>query len=95
MPDTRRRRAAENNGNSGPLTLKLRNFRDGDAHVIALAGRFDGSTMDQIERELEQADGTDAQVIVIDLRLIEFIDAGRLRVVVMTGARPPTGGPPG
>jgi anti-anti-sigma regulatory factor len=94
MPEPRCRRA-ENNGNSGPLSLKLRDFREGDAQIIAVAGRFDGWTMDEIERELEHADGTDAQVIVLDLRLIDFIDSGRLKVVVMTGPRPPTGGRPG
>jgi anti-anti-sigma regulatory factor len=79
---------AEYNGDPG--ALKLRSFREGDARVIALAGSFDGSTMDEVERELQHAEGTDAQVIVLDLRILEFIDSGRLKVVVMTGPRPPT-----
>jgi anti-anti-sigma factor len=94
MPDSRFR-GTVNNGNSAMLKLKLHDFCEGDARVIALAGSFDGSTMDEVERELELAEGTDAQVIVLDLRMLEFIDSGRLRVVVMTGARPPTRGTPG
>lgn len=94
MPATRCRRAESNNGNSGPLVLKLRTFREGDAHVMGLAERFDCATMEEIERELEHADGTKAQVLVLDLRVMEFIDAGRLKVVVMTGPRPPTGETP-
>jgi anti-anti-sigma regulatory factor len=89
MPDSRFR-GAVNNGNSAMLKLKLHDFCEGDARVIALAGSFDGSTMDEVERELQHAEGTDAQVIVLDLRILEFIDSGRLKVVVMTGPRPPT-----
>jgi anti-anti-sigma regulatory factor len=91
MPDPRCGRAI-NNGNSATLKLKLHDFREGDAHVIALAGSFDGSTMEEVERELDRAEGTNAQVIVLDLRVIDFIEADRLKVVVMTGPRPPTSG---
>jgi anti-anti-sigma factor len=76
-------------------TLGLRSFRAGDAHVIAAAGAFDGTTMKEVERELEYADGSAAQVIVLDLRRLEFIDSSRLRVVVITGARPPASDTPG
>ena len=77
-----------NNGNSTMLKLKLHDFSKGKARVIALAGSFDGSTMEEVERELEHIEGTDAQVIVLDLRMLEFIDADRLKVIVMTGKRP-------
>jgi anti-anti-sigma regulatory factor len=73
----------------GSWTLKLRSFREGNARVIALAEAFDNSTLEQVGRELDEAEGTDAQVIVLDLRLLEFIDSGRLRVVVITAARSP------
>jgi anti-anti-sigma regulatory factor len=72
----------------GPGSLKLRSFREGDARVIALAGEFDDCTMEQVDREIDGAEGTDAQVILLDLRLLEFIDSGRLRVVVITGGQP-------
>jgi anti-anti-sigma factor len=79
----------------GPATLKLRSFREGDARVIALAEELDESTMEQVDRELDEAEGTDAQIIVLDLRLLEFIDSSRLRVVVITGVRSPTSDTPG
>jgi anti-anti-sigma regulatory factor len=86
MPEPRYRR----DGSSyGPGTLKLRSFREGDARVIALAEDFDDCTMEQVDREFDVAEGTDAQIIVLDLRLLEFIDSGRLRVVVITGAQSP------
>jgi STAS domain len=75
----------------GPATLKLRSFREGDARVIALAEELDESTMEQVDRELDEAEGTDAQIIVLDLRLLEFIDASRLRVIVLTGGQSPAG----
>jgi anti-anti-sigma factor len=78
----------------GPATLKLRSFREGDARVIALAEELDESTMEQVDRELDEAEGTDAQIIVLDLRLLEFIDSSRLRVVVITGVRSPTSDTP-
>jgi anti-anti-sigma regulatory factor len=84
MSDPRYRRA-ESNGDPG--NLKLRSFREGDVRVIALANNFDGSTMKEVERELNGAEGTDAQVIVLDLRILEFIDSGRLKVVVITDGR--------
>ena len=91
MSDPRYRRA-ESNGDPG--NLKLRSFREGDARVIALAEHFDGSTMKEVERELDDAEGTDAQVIVLDLRILEFIDSGRLRVVVITDGRQVSGDTP-
>jgi hypothetical protein len=82
-------RQTESAGDRGGLGL--RSFRRGDTQVIALAGTFDGSTMREVERELVDANGSASQVIVLDLRLLEFIDSQRLRVVVLTGARPSAG----
>jgi anti-anti-sigma factor len=92
MPDPHGRRP---DSGYGPAMLKMRSFRDVDARVIVLAEELDESTMEQVDRELDDAKGTDAQVIVLDLRRLEFIDASRLRVLVMTGARSPAGDPPG
>ena len=92
IPDSHGRRP---DSSYGPATLKLRSFREGDARVIALAEELDDSTMEQVDRELDEAEGTDAQIIVLDLRLLEFIDSSRLRVIVMTGARSPASDAPG
>jgi anti-anti-sigma factor len=74
--------------------LALRSFRTGEKQVIAIAGRFDGSTMKTVEHELESEAGA-AQIIVLDLRRLEFIDSSGLRVVVITGARPTANDTPG
>jgi hypothetical protein len=37
-------------------------LRDGDAHVIALAGELDDWTIDAVERELKRVERTDARV---------------------------------
>jgi anti-anti-sigma regulatory factor len=92
MPEPGHRR---DDSSYGPGSLKLRSFRAGDARVVALAEVFDDCTMEQVDRELDDAEGTDAQIIVLDLRLLEFIDSGRLRVVVITGARSPASDTPG
>jgi len=69
--------------------LRVHSFRDGETHVIALAGELDLSTMNLVERELERVEGTDAAVIVVDLRELEFMDSSGLRVIVMAYKREP------
>jgi anti-anti-sigma regulatory factor len=71
-----------------PRSLRLRSFREGDVHVVALAETFDGTTMKEVERELMAAEGTDAQVIVLDLRALGFDASGNLRVIAITAGRP-------
>jgi len=84
MPDTSDGRA-ESIRDLG--TLRLRSFRDGDRHIIALAGEFDLATMGGVERELEHVEGTDTRVIVLDLRELEFIDSSGLQVIVKAHRR--------
>jgi membrane-bound ClpP family serine protease len=77
-----------------PRSLRLRSFREGDVHVVALAETFDSATMKEVERELMAAEGTDAQVIVLDLRALGFDASGNLRVVAITAGRPPASDSP-
>jgi anti-anti-sigma regulatory factor len=70
-------------------SLRLRSFREGDVHVIALAETFDSATMKEVERELVAAEGTNAQVIVLDVRALDFNAAGNLRVIAITEGQPP------
>jgi hypothetical protein len=72
-----------------PRSLRLRSFREGDVHVIALAETFDSAMMREVERELVAAEGTNAQVIVFDVRGLEFDAAGNLRVVAITAGEAP------
>jgi anti-anti-sigma factor len=67
--------------------FRLGSLRDGDAHVIALAGELDDWTIDAVERELKRVERTDARVIVLDLRELEFIACSGLRVIVMAHQR--------
>jgi hypothetical protein len=62
-------------------------------HVIAFAETFDSVTMKEVERELVAAEGTDAQVIVLDLRALGFNATGNLRVVAITTGRAPASDP--
>jgi membrane-bound ClpP family serine protease len=77
-----------------PRSLRLRNFREGDVHVIALAETFDSAIMREVEHELVAAEGTDAQVIVLDLRALGFDRSGNLRVVAITAGREPASDAP-
>jgi len=74
-------REAEVFGDLG--ALKLRSRRVGDTHTIALAGEFDLSSVEAVERELELVGRTDTPAIVLDLSQLEFIDSSGLRVIVM------------
>jgi anti-sigma B factor antagonist len=70
-----------------PWAFRLGSVRDGDAHVIALAGELDDWTIEAVERELKRVERTDARFIVLDLRGLEFIACSGLRVIVMAHRR--------
>jgi anti-sigma B factor antagonist len=61
--------------------LSIGSFRDGDRHVVVLEGELDLATMEGVERELQLVGGTDARLIVVDLRPLEFIDCSGLRMI--------------
>lgn len=67
--------------------LTMRSAREGDEHVIALAGEMDLSTVDLVERELLHVETTDAATIVLDLSELEFLDSTGVRLVFMADAR--------
>jgi anti-anti-sigma factor len=69
----------------GALTMS--STRDGDTHVIALAGELDLAGAGLLEEELLDVERTDAEQIVIDLRELEFIDSTGVRLVYMADAR--------
>jgi anti-anti-sigma factor len=64
-----------------PFGLWVGSFRDGDRQVVVLEGELDLATMDGVERALVRAGGTDARLIVVDLRELEFMDCSGLRVL--------------
>ena len=78
-------------GNAGSLrdlgAFRLDSFRDGDSHVIALAGELDRWTIEALERELKRVVRTDARVVVLDLHELEFIACSGLQVIVTAHRR--------
>jgi len=69
--------------------LRVHSLREGDTHVIALAGEFDIAGVPAVERELRRVEGGDARMVVLDLRMLGFIDNSGLRVVVLAHRRQP------
>lgn len=70
-----------------PGAFRLDSLRHGDSHVIALAGELDRWTIEALERDLKRVERTDARVIVLDLRELEFIACCALQVIVMAHRR--------
>lgn len=70
-----------------PGVLGLRRFRDGHMHLVELAGQLDRASIDALGHELEQAERTDARIVVVDMRELSFIDSGGLRVLLMAQRR--------
>jgi anti-anti-sigma factor len=68
-------------------TLTLRSQRDGDTHVIALAGDLDLSGAATVEQELRRVEATDADVIHVDLGDLEFIDSSGIRLLMLAERR--------
>jgi stage II sporulation protein AA (anti-sigma F factor antagonist) len=67
--------------------LEVRSERDGDSHVIALAGEFDLDSVARVDRELRHAEATDARQIVLDLSALEFMDSSGIRLILQALAR--------
>ncbi len=72
-------------GPRGIGPLELHGFRAGDAQVIVLAGELDLATVDDLALAIDVAEVTSARVIVVDLRMLEFVDSAGVRGIV--GAR--------
>jgi anti-anti-sigma factor len=67
--------------------LRVGSFRDGDTHVIVLEGELDLATVEGVERELQRVGGTDARLIVVDLRKLEFMGCIGLRAILAAHQR--------
>lgn len=70
-----------------PAGLRMRSFRDGDTHVIALAGELCLTTTGDIEQELRRVELTCAHVIAVDLREVTFIDSMGIHLIVQAQRR--------
>jgi anti-sigma B factor antagonist len=81
-----------------PLALSA--LREGDAQVIVLEGELDMATVPELVSAIEVAEATDARIVVLDLRRLEFIDSSGIHVIVDARRRMPerliiVRGPPG
>jgi anti-sigma B factor antagonist len=60
----------------------VRSWRVGRARVVALSGELDLATAGDVARELDDAQRSGAQGIILDLRELTFIDCSGLRVIL-------------
>jgi len=67
--------------------LTVRSQRDGDVHTIALTGEMDLANAGEVERELQQAEATDAATILVDLSGLTFMDSTGIRLLIAADAR--------
>ena len=68
-------------------TLGLRSKREGETHVVELLGELDIAGAPQLEAELLAVEASDAELIVVDLSSLEFIDSTGIRMLLMASDR--------
>lgn len=67
--------------------LSIASERDGDVHTLGLTGEIDLANAAEVEQALRRIEATDAEVIVVDLAGVSFIDSSGIRVLVAAAAR--------
>ena len=67
--------------------LSMVSEREGDVHTISLAGEIDLANAGEIEAELRRVEATVAEVILVDLSGVSFIDSTGLKVLISAAAR--------
>jgi anti-sigma B factor antagonist len=70
---------------SGRLFVRITGF--GQVLTVAVQGEIDLANAGLLDAELERAEQTDAEEIVLDLSDVEFIDSTGLRVLMAAGRR--------
>lgn len=71
----------------GAGALTIRSVRDGDAHVVALAGELDVAGAPRLESELRRVESSAPDRIVLDLGELEFVDSIGMRMILQASAR--------
>jgi anti-sigma B factor antagonist len=59
----------------------------GEAAVISVSGELDLASSPALEEELERASRSDASLVIVDLRNLEFMDSTGLSVLVRAHQR--------
>lgn len=67
--------------------LRVTSERRDRRYVIELAGELDLRSEGELVTELERAEASDAQEIVLDLSRLEFIDSTGIKVLVLAANR--------
>ena len=60
---------------------------DGDRSTVALRGELDLSGVDRARQAIEQAEAGEAQLLVLDLSELDFIDSTGLEVMLRAARR--------
>lgn len=77
---------------SGPGVVRIHSTRDGETHVIALDGEMCLESAPRVEQELLRVERTSPEVIILDLRGLQFIDSCGIRVMLHAHHRAPQAG---
>ncbi len=67
--------------------FRLEVRRQGAATVIAVSGELDLASSPALQDELDRAAGSDSQMLIIDLRELDFMDSTGLSVLVRAHQR--------
>ena len=70
-----------------PGRFEVRSERRGKDQVLALSGELDLATAPHVETELQAAEATDVDQIILDLCGLDFIDSTGLRLIINADAR--------
>lgn len=70
------------NEGTSPEILAIDTSRDRDAYIIELAGELDLSGVTRVTEVFANALETDARVIVLDLRDLEFLDSTGVHAIL-------------
>lgn len=66
-----------------PVVLRISHRQTGAAHVVEVVGEIDAGTAPELRRELaaESVDTTTAELVVVDLSEVGFIDSAGLTIL--------------
>lgn len=69
------------------LALSIASERDGDVHTLSLTGEIDLANAAEVEQQLRRIEATDAELILVDLAGVSFIDSTAIKVLIAAAAR--------
>jgi len=67
--------------------LTIRSERHGLTHTLAVSGELDLATAAGVETELKAVEATDAQLIILDLSGLTFMDSSGVHLIAAADAR--------